>query len=74
MIGTYMGTPGLNTGLKDRNGVEVHLGDTLSFDPKEWGSEFVWVLAFEDGELNGCSAVTTDIPEWCDVIKKWDAE
>ena len=33
--GSFVGLP---TGQVDVNGDEVHFGDTLAFDEKEWGS------------------------------------
>lgn len=65
---------GLDTGLVDRNGSPVHLGDVLEFDAAEWGVSpgSIFRLEFRDGELT-CIGSIGDIAEWCTVIKKWNA-
>lgn len=64
---------GLYTGLSDCHGNPVHLGDTLEFDPNEWGNSDrnKFVIGFSDGELD-CLGTPGDISEWCTIIKKWD--
>lgn len=69
----YMGDPGMYTGIKDRHGNPVHVGDVLSFDPREWGGECEYVLRFENGELVTKGTVS-DITNWCVVIWSWDTE
>ena len=66
-----MNTVGLWTGLLDRNGRKVHIGDTIEFDPDEWGGDNETIVQFEDGELNvlgGISGVT----DWSVVTKGYN--
>jgi len=69
--GIYMGTIGFWTGLLDRDGQPVHIGDTLEFDLNEWGGDCVFVIGFDKGELT-TNGTVSDISEWCRVIKKWN--
>jgi len=62
---------GLFTGLLDANGLPIQLGDTLSFDPKEWGNEYIFQLVFEDGGFNIGFSVE-DLSEHCTIIKKYN--
>lgn len=71
----FMGNKGLWTGLYDKEDRCIHLGDTLSFDPVEWGGENVFVLEYdveEGGLAIGFGA--SDLSEFCTIVKKWDAE
>lgn len=67
----YIGKIGNFTGLYDMHGAPIHLGDTLSFDEREWGGMNIFQLLFEDGELNIGFGVD-DLAEFCTVIKKWN--
>ena len=62
-----MNTLGFWTGLRDRNGRKVHIGDTLEFDPAEWGGDNETVVKFENGELNVLGGVSA-VAEWSVVI------
>jgi len=64
-----MGVKGQDTGLKDSLGNTIHVGDTLVFDPKEWGNDEsnVFVVEWEDGQLTGNGALS-DWSQWCTVI------
>lgn len=73
MTRPYMGDPGMYTGLADRHGTPVHVGDVLSFDPEQWGSICEFVVGFSGGELDVCG-VPRDIPEWCVVVWPWDTD
>jgi len=66
-----MNTLGFWTGLHDRNGRKVHIGDTLEFDPKEWGGDNETVVQFIDGELNVLGGVSA-VAEWSVVTVGYD--
>lgn len=66
-----MNTLGFWTGLYDRNGRKVHIGDTLEFDPKEWGGPNKTVVEFINGELNILGSVSS-VAEWCTVTVGYD--
>jgi len=57
----------------DKHGNPIHIGDTLSFDAQEWGSENVFVLEFNwaDFGLN-IGFPIHDLTTYCEIIKKWD--
>ena len=55
----------------DCEGNKIHVGDTLSFDPTEWGGPCEFVVQIQEGEFLICGS-TEDLSEWCTVIKKWD--
>lgn len=65
---------GLDTGMVDKTGAPIHLGDTLEFDAREWGDDQSnkFVIKFEEGELL-CHGSPFTLDEWCTIIKKWDA-
>lgn len=65
---------GLPLGVKDRNGNPVHVGDTLAFDGREWGTadDYIYTVEFVRGEVQVAGTVS-DIPSFCRVIKRWDA-
>lgn len=63
---------GNDTGLKDKYGKTIQLGDKLSFDPKVWGGKHEFVVLFEDGELNIPSM--DSVSEYCHIIEKWDSK
>src|SRR5688500_13556602 len=69
-VGPFMGQPGMFTGLYDRMGQPIHIGDTVRFDPKEWGNDEtnVFVVRFEKGELQ-VNGTPFDMHQWCEVIQ-----
>jgi hypothetical protein len=72
--GKYMGEVGLWTGLLDRHGVEIHLGDTLIFDEQEWGAPYPaneFVIEFKDGQLL-TKGVVSELRHFCTVTRKFD--
>jgi len=66
---------GVPIGLNDRHGNPVHIGDTLRFDPYAWGNttnnEFVVELVAGEIQINGAPS---DIPNWCEIIKRWNED
>lgn len=66
-----MNTLGYWTGLYDRNRRKIHIGDTIEFDPSEWGGPNSTVVEFKDGELNMPGAIS-EASEWCTVTVRYD--
>lgn len=66
---------GLGTfiGLSDKEGQPVQIGDTLEFDPTEWGKEHTFVVELIDGQIQH-SGATSDLPQFCRIIRKWSDE
>jgi hypothetical protein len=64
-----MGTVGFDTGIKDKHGNPIHIGDELRFDEREWGGPCIFTVGFVDGELTGCGSIG-DWSEWCEVVQK----
>lgn len=59
--------------VTDKHGSPVHIGDTLSFDAKEWGGKHVFVLGWDEEECElDIGFPPSDITEWCEVVKRWD--
>jgi len=63
---------GVPLGVHDRNGNQVHIGDTLRFDEKEWGEPMAFVVELRRGEIHHPGA-TSDLSEYCEIIKRWDS-
>lgn len=63
--------PGTLTGLRDRLGMPIKVGDTLEFDPQEWGGECRFTITWEDGELQHPGS-TSDLTQFCTVVETWD--
>lgn len=64
-------TPRVPIGAKDRNGVEICLGDTVRFaDEREWRGPLPkpWVVALSGGELQQSAGVPSDLPHYCEVV------
>ncbi len=65
-------TKGMPIGVTDANGVPICVGDTLHFDPDEWGSDDCeFVVQVRNGEIvgNGCPS---DWRNWCWIVKRFD--
>lgn len=68
----HMNQKGIFTGLRDRNGQPIHIGDELEFDRYEWGGDDNrFVIEFVDGELQ-VKGTVFNIGEWCHIVKKWN--
>lgn len=69
--GMFMGTVGLDTGIKDKHGRAIRIGDRLRFDPDEWGgsadNEAVVEYNVEQGQLE-CMGVPSEWPTYCEVV------
>jgi hypothetical protein len=66
---TKMGEVGQWTGLYDKHGKEICIGDTMKFDRVEWGSDDnEFIVEWERGELlvNGTIG---DLSSWCEVVR-----
>jgi hypothetical protein len=71
-----IGEKGQWTGLRDRHGTPVYVGDVLQFDPEEWGSDdavFEVKWDTENCELD-ILGVPADIPLWCTVVRHYSEE
>ncbi len=63
---------GVPIGVCDRNGNPLHIGDTLKFDPREWGDDCcVFEIKLENGEIVH-PGTTSDLSNWCDLVRRWD--
>lgn len=59
-------------GAKDRNGVEICLGDTVRFaDAQEWGGALPppWTVELKNGALYQACGAPSDLPHYCEVVK-----
>jgi hypothetical protein len=63
---------GVYIGILDQEGSKIHIGDTLSFDPKEWGGPYEFVIEITRGEISLPGGGPSDVTEWCTIIKKYD--
>ena len=64
---------GIPIGVNDRHGRPIHIGDTLQFDPVEWGGPdkpFTIILA--DGAIQHPGS-TADLTNWCEKVDCWDS-
>lgn len=64
-------TKGMPIGVTDANGVPICVGDTLRFDPVEWGSDCEFVIQVRNGAIvgNGCQS---DWRNWCSIVKRFN--
>lgn len=63
-----MGERGQDTGLKDRNGRSVLVGDTIEFDEREWGEPCRFEVKFEGGEIR-VPGTLDDARSWWTVVE-----
>ena len=65
-----MGEVGQWIGTYDRKGREICIGDTVRFDPTEWGSDDCeFVVQWEDGELI-LKGSFSELTDYCEVIRR----
>lgn len=64
-----MGTHGTDTGLRDRHGFVVCIGDTVEFDPQEWGGECRFTVTYDraTGSLR-IPGTASDAERWWTVL------
>lgn len=58
---------GVFIGIYDQQGTPIHIGDTLAFDPQEWGAPIEFTVTLEHGQICHPGA-TEDLTQWCTVI------
>lgn len=67
------GWRGMPLGIKDRNGVPIHVGDTLEFDKEEFGRECIFEMEWDKENCEPSHpGARGDLSEWCRVIKHHD--
>ncbi len=65
---------GVQIGLNDRLGNPIHIGDTLSFDEREWGApDCEFTVTLERGQIHYCGG-PSDLPQFCEIIRRWDVQ
>jgi hypothetical protein len=65
-------TAGVPIGARDREGRPIHVGDTLSFDEREWGGPHEFTIRIEDGEIVMSGGGASDLESWCTIVRRWD--
>lgn len=66
---------GIWTGMVDTNGDRVNFGDTLEFDPREWGNDVTntFVVDLVNGDTI-CLGSTSSLAEHCTIIKRYSEQ
>lgn len=68
----YMGDVGNFTGLLDKNGRRIYIGDKMRFLEREWGSaDNEFTVSFAHGELQILGTIE-NLSEFCEVIEEVD--
>lgn len=62
---------GVPIGCNDKHGCSIHIGDTLRFNPKKWGSECVFTIELTKGQISH-PGTTDDLDQWCEITRYWD--
>lgn len=55
----------------DKHGRAIHIGDTLRFDPREWGGDCTFAIELKDGQISHPGS-TDDLDQYCEIIRYWD--
>jgi len=64
---------GLPIDVRDRDGKELHVGDRVRFDEKEWGEPHEFIIGFEAGEI--CfSSTADDLESYATLVEPYAAK
>ena len=74
-VQSHCSTAGLGVpiGIDDVHGKPIRIGDTMRFDETEYGEPCEFMISLENGLIQHPGA-TSDLSNWCEIIKPWDEQ